>query len=56
MTNHVEGLNIKVLGGGREDNKNVFASSLVEKCSVFLCLLDTGVMTLETMVTTANLL
>lgn len=55
MTNRVEGLNIKVLEG-KKDNTNVFASSLVEKCSVFLCLLETGVMTLGTMVTTANLL
>jgi hypothetical protein len=46
-------VSIKVLVG-REDNKNVFASSLLDKCRVFLCLLDMGVMTLETMVTIAN--
>lgn len=53
MTNYVEGLDIKFLGD-RNDNKNAFASSLIEKCRMFLCLLDMGAMALETMVTTAN--
>lgn len=53
MTNHVKGVNIKVLAG-REDNKNIFASSLLEKSRMFLSLLDMGVMTSETMVTIAN--
>lgn len=35
MTNPVEDLNLKVLGG-KKDNKNVFGNSLIEEGRVFL--------------------